>query len=392
MLPVFVYHRDALAKSLVDGMAGTSIIDFSSGMFLTAPRRTGKSTFLKEDLIPACQANDWETVYVDLWSNRDADPASLIESAIVAKLYDNENLVTKLLKSSGVSRVSVLRTVTWDFTAGKLPAGATLSDALQLLSAAIDKLVVLIIDEAQHALNSEQGISSMFALKAARDALNQGGQGQGLRLVFTGSSRDKLAQLVLNTKQPFFGAEITPFPLLDRDFVRAYTKDLNVKLAQNNHFQEDDMYKAFSLVGHRPELLASIVKRVALEMGDAPNLGELLERNAHDFQEEIWADYLLAYDPLPNVQKAVLQAMAQQSLSKAPFAAYKNETQKAIKSFLRKRDPHAKTPTATNIQKALESLREKELVWRSGRGNYAFEDSGMAEWLNRVSEHDNEDL
>ena len=80
--PPFVYHRQKLASSLVDGMAGVGIIDFSSGMFLTAPRRTGKSTFLKEDLIPACLSAGWEPVYVDLWSNRDADPSTLIESAI----------------------------------------------------------------------------------------------------------------------------------------------------------------------------------------------------------------------------------------------------------------------------------------------------------------------
>gem|GEM_PF-4011755 len=56
----------------------------------------------------------------------------------------------------------------------------------------------------------------MFVLKAARDALNQGlerGDG-GLRLVLTGSNRDKLAHLVLNKNQPFFGPGITPFPLL----------------------------------------------------------------------------------------------------------------------------------------------------------------------------------
>ncbi|XUO87938.1 hypothetical protein RVM26_02245 [Halomonas sp. KM072] len=239
------------------------------------------------------------------------------------------------------------------------------------------------MDEAQHALNSNEGVNAMFALKAARDALNQGGKRPGLRLVFTGSSRDKLAQLVLHTKQPFFGAEITPFPLLDRDFVEAYTKDLNAKLAETNHFDKEDMYQAFCLVGHRPELLASIVRRVALEMGEAPNLGDLLERNAHEFQEELWIDYRLTFEALPALQKAVLQAMAEQSTAKLPFAPFKEDTLSIINGHLCQLDPKAKAPTATKIQKALESLREKEIVWRSGRGAYALEDGGMAEWLNR---------
>ena len=59
----------------------------------------------------------------------------------------------------------------------------------------------------------------MFALKAARDALNQDAaarkaQGPQLMLVFTGSQRDKLANLVLKRDQPFFGAGVTDIPRL----------------------------------------------------------------------------------------------------------------------------------------------------------------------------------
>lgn len=89
--------------------------------------------------------------------------------------------------------------------------------------------MVLVIDEAQHALTTEAGINAMFALKAARDQLNQGreGEGSGLHLVFTGSNRDKLAHLVLGKSQPFFGSSITPFPLLGKAFTQAYTAHLN---------------------------------------------------------------------------------------------------------------------------------------------------------------------
>src|SRR5690606_16360217 len=171
--------------------------------------------------------------------------------------------------------------------------------------------VVLIVDEAQHALNSGNGINAMFALKAARDAMNQGADTEGLRLVFTGSSRDKLAQLVLNRQQPFFGAMVTPFPLLGDDFVEAYTRDVNAKLASGNNFRVEDTKRAFRLVGHRPELLASIVQRVALVLGDAPNLGEILEEGAVEIQAGVWAEYEAAYDPLTPAQKAVLRVMAE---------------------------------------------------------------------------------
>ncbi|MDP3440716.1 MAG: ATP-binding protein, partial [Azonexus sp.] len=46
----------------------------SSGVFLAAPRRTGKSTFVREDLRPALEAEGALVVYADLWANPTADP------------------------------------------------------------------------------------------------------------------------------------------------------------------------------------------------------------------------------------------------------------------------------------------------------------------------------
>lgn len=60
----FVFRRPTLASSIADGLVGAGIQDFTSGLFLAAPRRTGKSTFLREDLIPECQLRGW---WVTLW-------------------------------------------------------------------------------------------------------------------------------------------------------------------------------------------------------------------------------------------------------------------------------------------------------------------------------------
>lgn len=376
----FVFHRRDLARSVLDGLIGNGIQDYRSGLFLAAPRRTGKSTFLREDLVPLLSAADWLPVYVDLWSDRQVDPGQLIESAIVRVLQSFDHQIKKVLKSAGVEKVSILRTVNWDLTRSMLPEGATLADALQLLHVASGQRVVLIVDEAQHALNSENGINAMFALKAARDAMNQGADTEGLRLIFTGSSRDKLAQLVLNRQQPFLGAMVTPFPLLGDDFVEAYTRDLNAKLAKENSFRVEDMRQAFRLVGRRPELLAAIVQRVALDLGDAPNLGGILEESAAEIQAGVWAEYEAAYDPLTPAQKAVLTAMAESAMKKKAFAAYAEATVTRVGEIATTLGSDAR-PTAQTIQAALEALREKDLVWRAGRGAYALEDGGMAEWL-----------
>jgi len=378
----FVFKRPTLAAAMIAGLAGEGLADYSSGLFLAAPRRTGKSTFLREDLVPACTDRGWLAVYLDLWTNKQADPAALIEAAVARALQQYEGKLKKLLKTAGVEKISILRTVTWDFSKDRFPAGATLADALQLLSVVSGQMVVLIIDEAQHALETEAGLNAMFGLKAARDAMNQGDTPGELRLVLTGSSRDKLAQLVLGRQQPFYGASVTPFPLLGDDFVEAFTSDVNAKLAPGNTFNADDMKRAFELVGRRPELLRSIVEQVALQLGSAPSLGQLLEQGAAEVQTGVWVEYESAYFPLSPVQKAILLGMSESTLAKVPFSAYSESTLARIGDIVRLLGGDGAV-TAQSVQAGLEALREKGLVWRAGRGAYALEDRSMADWLVR---------
>lgn len=375
-----ILSRKLLAEALARDLAGESFADYSSGMFLAAPRRTGKSTFLRNDLIPECKARGWLPVYVDLWMNREIDPAELISGAIGKALGEFESAVSKAAKKAGIEKISLLRTLSWDFTKPQLPAGTTLSHALDVLHQVSGQMIVLIVDEAQHALNSEGGVNAMFALKAARDHLNGSSTTDGLRLVFTGSSRDKLANLVLKSKQPFFGAHITPFPLLSRDFVEFVTNLWNQRLAATNQFNLEDMDYAFQLVGRRPEMLNKLLTEVSVGLGEASNLGELLRTGALNHQAGIWSDYESAYNDLSPLQQAVLEVMGERTLSKQAFSPFAEKTFQDVNRKLEQAqvEPNASTP---NVQKALEVLREKELVWKANRGEYALEDSTMAEWL-----------
>ncbi|QJI31480.1 hypothetical protein HKK55_23195 [Pseudomonas sp. ADAK18] len=378
----FVFRRPALAVSIADGLVGTGIQDFTSGLFLAAPRRTGKSTFLREDLIPECQARGWLAVYVDLWANKEQDPADLIAGAIAAALVPYENGIRKLAKSIGVEKLSFLRTLSWDFTKPQLPAGATLTQALELLHSAAQKTVVLVIDEAQHALTTEAGINAMFALKAARDQLNQGreGEGSGLRLVFTGSNRDKLAHLVLGKSQPFFGSSITPFPLLGKEFTQAYTAHLNAQLADTNQFSAADIDEAFELVGRRPEMLRTIISEVALDLGDASNLSQLLHNRAEFLRAGVWTEFESAWNALTVPQRAVLEVMVERSQNNEPFAPFTDSTLTAVGKALEAMGSDV-VPGTQTIQACIDALRDKELVWKSSRGAYALEDKSFGDWL-----------
>jgi hypothetical protein len=306
----------------------------------------------------------------------------LIAGTVGTALGKFEGGVTKAVKNLGIDKISLLRTLSWDFTKSQLPAGTTLAKALDVLHQVSGKMIVLIIDEAQHALNSESGLNTMFALKAARDQLNGGHESDGLRLVFTGSSRDKLANLVLKSKQPFFGAHITPFPLLGQDYVEFATGVWNGRLADSNQFIAADLAYAFDLVGHRPEMLHKLLSEVSVGRGEASNLGELLRTGALNHQAGIWSDYESAYNDLSALQRAVLDVMAERAITKQPFVPFSEQTFQDVNRRLElaQADPNASTPS---VQKALDVLREKELVWKANRGEYALEDTAMAEWLTR---------
>jgi DNA-binding phage protein len=378
-----IFKRELLAKALANDLAGESLVDYSSGMFLAAPRRTGKSTFLNNDLIPECTRRGWLPVYVDLWADREADPADLISAAIGNALGQYQSALEKVAKKAGIDKINLLRTLSWDFSKPRLPQGTTLAQALGVLHEVAGKMVVLVIDEAQHALNTESGINAMFALKAARDQLNRGSDPDGLRLVFTGSSRDKLANLVLKSKQPFYGANITPFPLLGKEFVAFITQVWNQRLAATNQFKVEDLEYAFGLVGRRPEMLAKLLAEVSVGLGEAGNLGELLKTGALNHQAGVWSDYESAFNELSPLQQAVLEVMARRVIDKQPFSPFSEQTFTEINRRL-ELSQNLPNATAPNVQKALEVLREQELVWKANRGEYALEDSAMAEWLTRA--------
>jgi hypothetical protein len=371
ILNPFTFHRAELADSYCDSLEGKGLVDSRSGLFLAAPRRTGKSTFLREDLLPAMQRRGWTTVYVDLWADRSKDPALLINQAIKARLDTLAGVIAKLAKATGLEKINVFGALSVNVAALGLPEGVTISDALEALAVASQTPVALAVDEAQHALTTEPGINAMFALKAARDHLNQGVDKPRLFLVLTGSNRDKLAHFVLKRTQPFFGSNITQFPLLGKAFTDPFNVYINRHLAADNQFMPDDMYEAFKLVGHRPEILRSLVADLALDAG-AAQLGKDLRSGAEGIKSHMWSVMESEFSELPVTQRAVLEVMIEHGQAFVPFS------ERAKQSY------NAKVPDKTistaAVQAALDSLREKGLIWRAAYGDYALEDASLAHW------------
>lgn len=361
----FIVPRPAMAARIGDMLTTDPLSGALSGLFLAAPRRTGKSTFLRRDLVPALTARGMTVLYVDLWSDRSADPAKLIMATIQSAIDGKASLVEKWRKRTPVDRIGAL-----GFSIGlkdRDGAAKTAVSALQVLTASTGCDVALIVDEAQHALATNTGLNAMFALKAARDAVNQAPAGPRLYLIMTGSHRDKLASLAHDQKSPFFGAQVRDFPPLGREFSEAVANRVNANLAPHLHLDAGLIDRAFETLGRKPELLFDCLRElVTSEERGAEALLEAVERKRKTIEAARMGEVLA----LSALQQAVLKALVADGPDFAPFSA-------ATRERLRPGGT-GKTPSPGGVQKALDALRDKGFIWRSGHGVYALENTEVA--------------
>ena len=370
---MLAYRRTALAQELVTALQGKSLLgDAHNGLFLAAPRRTGKSTFLQGDLQPLLEAAGVVVVYVDLWADTRRDPGKLIAECVARSLEPQLGLVARTARKTGLSKVRVGGLEVDTSRIGQTD-GLTLTDALRLLHESAGKPVALIIDEAQHALTSDAGEAAMTALKSARDQLNRPGQ-VNLMLVMSGSDRDKLLRLVNTSGAPFYGSQIQRMPPLGADFIDHVSGLVEAQRPELAPVDKEALHQAFRLFGDRPQFFMTALGQVLSPLAvhgtrfEKALLGAAMQQQADD-EAQMGSDFV----GLKPTEQALLWRMLEQGSRFRPYDA------DALR-FYGERTGHA--VTSAQVQRALEALRQRlpALVWKSARGEYSLQDSGMYRW------------
>lgn len=375
------YPRTTLAQSLTEALQGKALFgDAHNGLFLAAPRRTGKSTFLQGDLRPVLEAEGVVVVYVDLWSDQRRDPALLVADAIGRALSNKLGMVAKVARKAGLENVNIAGALKIDTSKIGRIDGLTLPEALRTLQETAKAPLALIIDEAQHALTSEAGEAMMSALKSARDQLNRPGQ-VNLMLVMSGSDRDKLLRLVNTNGSPFYGSQITRMPELDQHFIQHVASLIEAQRPDLKPVDEPTLLQAFEKFGYRPQFfmealgqalspLSGLTVRFEIAVLEAAN------QKQSDDERQMESDYL----GLKPLEQAVLWRLLEQGPRFRPYDAealrfYKEKTQTAV--------------SPQKAQNALEALRERNpaLVWKSARGEYSVDDAAMHRWFQQCVQH-----
>jgi len=265
-----IFRRSELARQMTQQLLHPGVLDeaLRSGLFLSGLRRTGKTTFLVHDLIPALEAGGAIVIYVDLWSDTQASPSSLLHAAIRKALSDLQTPTSTLLAKLQLVKKAKVEAMGIAFgfevdNLGKV-GGPTLAQAL---TEVVDKAatdVVLIVDEVQHAMSSEEGNQMLVALKSARDAINPRLNTAGhFIFVGTGSHRAMVNELITRRGQAFAGASSVNYPVLDASFVQYLLDRLGAEGAGPWPSLEVAV-EAFRALGHRPEELVRALRQLRL--------------------------------------------------------------------------------------------------------------------------------
>lgn len=249
-----IYHRRQEAEELAERLIHPSSLgSLRSGLFFSGPRRTGKSTFLKKDLIPALERHGALVIYVDLWAkNHMPDKAEVILDAIREKLK-----------------------------VPKVGEDVSLADAF---TEVVDKTkadVVLIVDEVQAC----RDMGLMRALKATRDAINIGSHYSGHFLfIGAGSDRERVTEMTKLRQEPFYGARSFVYPMLDEGFVTWALNDKSVAIKPSLAAAVE----AFKMLDYQPETFMDALKAMNRSVERSEQADDMLRMGVWMQRKPLW--------------------------------------------------------------------------------------------------------
>lgn len=363
-----LFHRQTYADQMAGQLLNPGPLDEStrSGVFLSGIRRVGKTTFLRQDLIPALEARGALVIYVDLWADPAKSPSALVHEAVRQTLQQLQTKGSSLLKRVKGLNVGAAG-LSFGFELDKVgeAGGTTLAQAFEALVAKTRTNVVLIVDEVQQTLGTDEGQSLLHALKAARDAVNAkpGTPGRFLFLG-TGSHKSLLAEMTSRRNQPFAGALSASYQVLGKDFVRWQLARIG---AQPGLILPslDAAWEGFQTLGHRPEELLKALRQLQQASGtDADTAWRIICATLAGAAAD--AD-LKAFDDLGELGKAVFERIAsggEQGIS----GVFGGESL----AFYSRRI--GSTVDASQVQKVVDKMVAAQLVIRPSHGVYTIAD------------------
>jgi hypothetical protein len=381
-----IFHRRQLAQQMATQLLRPGVLDqgLRSGLFLSGIRRTGKTTFLKQDLIPALEADGALVIYVDLWSDTTVSPSALLHRAVRSALSELQNPLSATFAAlkKVVSAEVAAHGFKFNFDIAKLgeQGGAPLAEAFAEVVEQADTDLVLIVDEVQQCLASEDGLAMMLALKAARDAINLRPNPPG-HFVFigTGSNRALIQELSARRNMAFQGAQSLPYPLLGADFVAHVLTRL--KLQGAKVLPSDTVAaQAFEDLGARPEELLNALRVLNHSPSAAATPDTALQVIVDTMRSGIANTELLHLQEFGQLAELIFDRIAS-SPDEQARGLYSAD---AIEEYSK---PLGRRVRNEEVQNIVQQMQNANLIMRLGHGVYTAVDPFMREmWLEKKAQ------
>jgi hypothetical protein len=348
-----------------------------TSLTIFAPRRTGKTEFLRQDLTPAAQQMGYTVVYADLWQTRQTPGAALVHAL---ELPHEPDTLAKKLKARLTPSINSLKGKA-EIAGTSIEGSIELNDDKKLAMAnmalrldemlgelARRKPVLLLVDEAQSLGRSEEGED---VARALRTALTR--HKDRVRVVFTGSSRTQLGHVFTDTRAPLYSAAnpLQDFSLLDSAFVQFVARQFAAATSRKLNVQKAKA--AFEQFHRRPEPLLEVAitlmmqPHMSFEDAVALQLRKLAGAEGH---ETTW-------DSLSALERLLVREIA----GNPAFKPFSRDTLAAFKEQL-----GIAALGATQVQRALSRLAGKSIVLKSPRDAYEFENENFGTWVRNMAE------
>ena len=339
---------------------------------LFAPRRAGKTEFLIRDLAPRAEALGHRVIYASFWQAPLSPLAVLLhtleKSLERGKLSDRLRTsawraAPKLKLSASVPGTGTGAEAEIDLTRlrGEPPSNLLLhlDELLERVSRSA-RPAILLLDEVQELARSRTNASLVAALRTGLDKRTD-----GVRAVFTGSSRSGLAAMFSAREAPFFHfATPIDLPALGEPFVNHILAAF--RKTSNRTLERGPMIEAFGRLHRNPYFFRLLVQTMLYdpELTVTSAVEQVRDRIAADLRyPEAW----LALSP---IQRETAGALARGE--SRPFS---RGFRAALGTALGE-----DTPSAGRVQAALRRLERLGIADTAG-GEWELADPGFRLWI-----------